>query len=379
MCKDKKIKVILCGGGTGGHIFPMISIASEFKRVNKENEILFVGSSDRMEMEIVPKYNFPIVGLWISGLKRTPLLWNILFFGLPFIFKNFLLPIKLFFSIIRSVYILYTFKPDFVIGFGGYSSGPFVFISNLLNFNTAIQEQNSSMGLTNKFLIKNVNFVFVAYDKLKKIYSNYQVYNFGNPVRNLKIQSSLESYDHFKLDNKKKTILVIGGSLGAKSINEAILNNISLIRESSYQILWQTGKFYHDEILSHNLKADNLIIKPFIDRMDIAYSLADLIISRAGAIAISELCVISKPLILIPSPNVVDDHQTKNATEISKNGGCIIIKDQDAKNLMMNESISILENNSRKSSMIDSLRKLSKPNSAKDIVKKIYEIYDSKN
>ena len=282
MCKDKKIKVILCGGGTGGHIFPMISIASEFKRVNKENEILFVGSSDRMEMEIVPKYNFPIVGLWISGLKRTPLLWNILFFGLPFIFKNFLLPIKLFFSVIRSVYILYTFKPDFVIGFGGYSSGPFVFISNLLNFNTAIQEQNSSMGLTNKFLIKNVNFVFVAYDKLKKIYSNCQVYNFGNPVRNLKIQSSLESYDHFKLDNKKKTILVIGGSLGAKSINEAILNNISLIRESSYQILWQTGKFYHDEILSHNLKADNLIIKPFIDRMDIAYSLADLIISRAG-------------------------------------------------------------------------------------------------
>jgi UDP-N-acetylglucosamine--N-acetylmuramyl-(pentapeptide) pyrophosphoryl-undecaprenol N-acetylglucosamine transferase len=235
------------------------------------------------------------------------------------------------------------------------------------------------MGLTNKFLIKNVNFVFVAYDKLKKIYSNYQVYNFGNPVRNLKIQSSLESYDHFKLDNKKKTILVIGGSLGAKSINEAILNNISLIRESSYQILWQTGKFYHDEILSHNLKADNLIIKPFIDRMDIAYSLADLIISRAGAIAISELCVISKPLILIPSPNVVDDHQTKNATEISKSGGCIIIKDQDAKNLMMNESISILENNSRKTSMIDSLRKLSKPNSAKDIVKKIYEIYDSKN
>ena len=129
MCKDKKIKVILCGGGTGGHIFPMISIASEFKRVNKENEILFVGSSDRMEMEIVPKYNFPIVGLWISGLKRTPLLWNILFFGLPFIFKNFLLPIKLFFSIIRSVYILYTFKPDFVIGFGGYSSVPFFFRS----------------------------------------------------------------------------------------------------------------------------------------------------------------------------------------------------------------------------------------------------------
>ncbi|MAK06648.1 MAG: undecaprenyldiphospho-muramoylpentapeptide beta-N-acetylglucosaminyltransferase [Marinoscillum sp.] len=373
MCNKKKIKVILCGGGTGGHIFPMISVASQFRKVNKENEILFVGSSDRMEMEIVPKHNFPIKGLWISGLKRTPLLWNILFLGLPFIFKNFLLPIKLFFSIVRSVYILYTFKPDFIIGFGGYSSGPFVLISNFLNFKTAIQEQNSSMGLTNKFLVNQVDHVFVGYEKLRNIYRNKSIHNFGNPIRVFRVDDSIKSYEHFKLEKDKKTVLVLGGSLGAKSINDAIINNISLIRESSYQILWQTGKLYHDEIQNHNFQEKNLVIKSFIDRMDIAYSVADLIISRAGAIAISELCVVAKPLILIPSPNVVDDHQTKNALEISERGGCVLIKDSDAKDLMMNKSIEILEDQKLIDAMKVNLRELSMPNASSNIVNKIYE------
>ena len=373
MCNKKKIKVILCGGGTGGHIFPMISVASQFRKVNKENEILFVGSSDRMEMEIVPKHNFPIKGLWISGLKRTPLLWNILFLGLPFIFKNFLLPIKLFFSIVRSVYILYTFKPDFIIGFGGYSSGPFVLISNFLKFKTAIQEQNSSMGLTNKFLVNQVDHVFVGYEKLRNIYRNKSIHNFGNPIRGFRVHNSIKSYEHFKLEKDKKTVLVLGGSLGAKSINDAIINNISLIRESSYQILWQTGKLYHDEIQNHNFQEKNLVIKSFIDRMDIAYSVADLIISRAGAIAISELCVVAKPLILIPSPNVVDDHQTKNALEINERGGCVLIKDSDAKDLMMNKSIEILEDQKLIDAMKANLRELSMPNASSNIVNKIYE------
>ena len=170
------LNVIISGGGTGGHIFPMISIANELKNENKENEILFVGSRDRMEMEIVPKHNFKIIGLWISGIKRSSILLNILFAGIPFFLQNFLLPLKLLYSIFRSIYILYTFKPDFVIGFGGYSSGPFVFISNFLRFKTAIQEQNSSMGLTNKFLVNRVDHVFVAYEKLKKIYYQYYLF-----------------------------------------------------------------------------------------------------------------------------------------------------------------------------------------------------------
>ena len=373
MHRKNKIKVILCGGGTGGHIFPMISIANELKNENKENEILFVGSRDRMEMEIVPKHNFKIIGLWISGIKRSSILLNILFAGIPFFLKNFLLPLKLLYSIFRSIYILYTFKPDFVIGFGGYSSGPFVFISNFLRFKTAIQEQNSSMGLTNKFLVNRVDNVFVAYEKLKKIYPNKPIHNFGNPIRGLRVEDSIKPYEHFKLEKDKKTVLVLGGSLGAKNINDAIINNISLIRESSYQILWQTGKLYYDEIQNHNYQEKNLVIKPFIDRMDLAYSVADLIISRAGAIAISELCVVAKPLILIPSPNVVDDHQTKNALEISEGGGCVLIKDSDAKDLMMNKSIEILEDQKLIDSMKANLRELSMPNASSNIVEKIYE------
>lgn len=373
MYRKNKIKVILCGGGTGGHIFPMISVANELKNENKENEILFVGSRDRMEMEIVPKHNFKIIGLWISGIKRSSILLNILFAGIPFFLQNFLLPLKLLYSILRSIYILYTFKPDFVIGFGGYSSGPFVFISNFLRFKTAIQEQNSSMGLTNKFLINRVDHVFVAYEKLKKIYPNKPIHNFGNPIRGLKVEDSIKPYEHFKLEKDKKTVLVLGGSLGAKNINDAIINNISLIRESSYQILWQTGKFYYDEIQNHNYQEKNLVIKPFIDRMDLAYSVADLIISRAGAIAISELCVVAKPLILIPSPNVVDDHQTKNALEISEMGGCVLIKDSDAKDLMMNKSIEILEDQKLIDSMKANLKELSMPNASSNIVEKIYE------
>ena len=373
MHRKNKIKVILCGGGTGGHIFPMISIANKLKNENKENEILFVGSRDRMEMEIVPKHNFKIIGLWISGIKRSSILLNILFAGIPFFLQNFLLPLKLLYSILRSIYILYTFKPDFVIGFGGYSSGPFVFISNFLRFKTAIQEQNSSMGLTNKFLVNRVDHVFVAYEKLKKIYPNKPIHNFGNPVRGLRVEDSIKPYEHFKLEKDKKTVLVLGGSLGAKNINDAIINNISLIRESSYQILWQTGKLYYDEIQNHNYQEKNLVIKPFIDRMDLAYSVADLIISRAGAIAISELCVVAKPLILIPSPNVVDDHQTKNALEISEGGGCILIKDSDAKDLMMNKSIEIIEDQNLIDSMRANLRELSMPNASSNIVEKIYE------
>jgi len=370
----KPKKIILCGGGTGGHIFPMIALAEEFKKVNSENKILFVGSNDRMEMKIIPKYDFPIYGLWISGIKRSSLILNILFLGIPFILKNITLPFKILFSVIKSIYILIKFRPDFVIGFGGYSSGPFLLTSHFLNFKTAIQEQNSYPGLTNKMLSKKVKYIFTAYDKINNFFSTNTVFNFGNPIRNLKIKSNENAHKYFGLDSSKKTILVLGGSLGAKNINEGVLNNISLIRESSYQVIWQTGKFYYKNILSKNIKDKKIIIKDFINRMDLAYSVSDIIISRAGAIAISELCVISKPLILVPSPNVVDDHQTKNAKAISEKGGCVLIKDSDAKNTILKTAFDLFENKSKMDSMKKSLSKLSSPNATQKIVNKIYEI-----
>jgi len=372
MLKPKKI--ILCGGGTGGHIFPMLAIAEEFKKVNSENKILFVGSNDRMEMEIIPKYNFPIYGLWISGIKRSSLILNILFLGIPFILKNITLPFKILFSVIKSIYILIKFRPDFVIGFGGYSSGPFLLTSHFLNFKTAIQEQNSYPGLTNKILSKKVKYIFTAYDKINNFFNTNTVFNFGNPIRNLKVKSNKNAHKYFGLDNSKKTILLLGGSLGSKSLNEGVLNNISLIRESSYQVIWQTGKFYYKNILSKNIKDKKIIIKDFINRMDLAYSVSDIIISRAGAIAISELCIISKPLILVPSPNVVDDHQTKNAKAISEKGGCVLIKDSDAKNTMLKTAFDLFENKSKMESMTKSLSKLSSPNATQKIVNKIYEV-----
>ena len=372
MCKPKKI--ILCGGGTGGHIFPMLAIAEEFKKVNSENKILFIGSNDRMEMEIIPKYDFPIYGLWISGIKRSSLILNIFFLGIPFILKNITLPFKILFSVIKSIYILIKFRPDFVIGFGGYSSGPFLLTSHFLNFKTAIQEQNSYPGLTNKMLSKKVKYIFTAYDKINNFFNTNTVFNFGNPIRNLKIKSNENAHKYFGLDSSKKTILVLGGSLGAKNINEGVLNNISLIRESSYQVIWQTGKFYYKNILSKNIMDKKIIIKDFIKRMDLAYSVSDIIISRAGAIAISELCIISKPLILVPSPNVVDDHQTKNAKAISEKGGCVLIKDLDAKNTMLKTAFDLFENKSKMDSMKKSLSKLSSPNATQKIVNKIYEI-----
>ncbi len=374
MYKEKKIKVILCGGGTGGHIFPMLSIAEKIREINNKNEILFVGSKDRMEMEIIPKHNFQITGLWISGIKRSSILLNVLFLGIPFIFKNFSLPLKIIFSLIKSISVLMKFKPDIVIGFGGYSSGPFLFISNLLNYKTAIQEQNSFPGLTNRILSKKVKYIFSSYESVNSFFIKNIVFNYGNPIRNFSLENNEDPFKYFGLKSSKKTILILGGSLGAKSINEGVINNISLIRESSVQFLWQTGKFYFKNILSKKINEENIVIKEFIQRMDLAYNVADIIISRAGAVAISELCVVSKPLILIPSPNVVDDHQNKNAKEIYLKGGCEIISDSEAKNSMIKKALDILTDSKKMKKMKNSLSKLASPNATDKIVNKIYEL-----
>ena len=374
MGSNKKIKVILCGGGTGGHIFPMLSIADEIKKQNNKSEILFVGSKDRMEMKIVPKYNYPIKGLWISGIKRSSFLLNVIFVGIPFILKNISLPFKIFHSLIKSLFILIHYRPDIVVGFGGYSSGPFLLVASLLGYKTAIQEQNSFPGYTNRILSKKVNVIFVAFENLEKYFKNSQIFNLGNPIRNSIKLNNKSGYNHFGLERNKKTILVIGGSLGAKSINESILTNLSLIRESSFQLIWQTGSTYYNVIQSKKLESTNIKISPFIDRMDLAYSVADVIISRAGAIAISELCVVGKPLILVPSPNVVDDHQTKNAQDILTKNACLVVNDYKAKDILLKEVINLLNDNNKLMLMASNLKELAKPNASKNIVNELYNL-----
>ena len=371
---NKKIKIILCGGGTGGHIFPMLSIADEIKKQNNKSEILFVGSKDRMEMKIVPKYNYPIKGLWISGIKRSSFLLNVIFIGVPFILKNISLPFKILHSLIKSLFILIQYRPDIVVGFGGYSSGPFLLVASLLGYKIAIQEQNSFPGYTNRILSKKVNVIFVAFENLEKYFKNNQVFNLGNPIRSSIQLNNKSGYNHFGLERNKKTILVVGGSLGAKSINESILTNLSLIRESSFQLIWQTGSTYYNVIQSKKLESTNIKILPFIDRMDLAYSVADVIISRAGAIAISELCVVGKPLILVPSPNVVDDHQTKNAQDVLTKNACLVVNDYKAKDILLKEVINLLNDNNKLMLMSSNLKELAKPNASKNIVNELYNL-----
>ena len=374
MSKSKKIKIILCGGGTGGHIFPMLSIADEIKKQNNKSEILFVGSKDRMEMKIVPKYNYPIKGLWISGIKRSSFLLNVIFIGVPFILKNISLPFKILHSLIKSLFILIQYRPDIVVGFGGYSSGPFLLVASLLGYKTAIQEQNSFPGYTNRILSKKVNVIFVAFENLEKYFKNNQVFNLGNPIRSSIKLNNKSGYNHFGLERNKKTILVVGGSLGAKSINESILTNLSLIRESSFQLIWQTGSTYYNVIQSKKLESTNIKILPFIDRMDLAYSVADVIISRAGAIAISELCIVGKPLILVPSPNVVDDHQTKNAQDVLTKNACLVVNDYKAKDILLKEVINLLNDNNKLMLISSNLKELAKPNASKNIVNELYNL-----
>jgi UDP-N-acetylglucosamine--N-acetylmuramyl-(pentapeptide) pyrophosphoryl-undecaprenol N-acetylglucosamine transferase len=325
-------------------------------------------------MKIVPKYNYPIKGLWISGIKRSSFLLNVIFVGIPFILKNISLPFKIFHSLIKSLFILIQYRPDIVVGFGGYSSGPLLLVASLLGYKTAIQEQNSFPGYTNRILSKKVNVIFVAFENLEKYFKNSQIFNLGNPIRNSIKLNNKSGYNHFGLERNKKTILVIGGSLGAKSINESILTNLSLIRESSFQLIWQTGSTYYNVIQSKKLESTNIKISPFIDRMDLAYSVADVIISRAGAIAISELCVVGKPLILVPSPNVVDDHQTKNAQDILTKNACLVVNDYKAKDILLKEVINLLNDNNKLMLMSSNLKELAKPNASRNIVNELYNL-----
>jgi UDP-N-acetylglucosamine--N-acetylmuramyl-(pentapeptide) pyrophosphoryl-undecaprenol N-acetylglucosamine transferase len=360
-------KVIISGGGTGGHIFPAIAIANKIKEKYPDVEILFVGAEGKMEMEKVPKAGYKIEGLPIRGLQRKLTL------------KNFAVPFKLLASLNKAKRIIKSFQPDIAIGVGGYASAATIRQAAKLGVPTLIQEQNGYPGMTNKILGKRAKTICVAYDNLEKFFPAEKIVKTGNPVRAEVVQiggKREEAFKHFGLDPNKKTILVIGGSLGARTLNESIKGQVQKLIEKDLQIIWQCGKIYLNNLkpIVEELNSDNVFLSDFVYKMDLAYAAADLIISRAGAISVSEVCLVGKPVILVPSPNVSEDHQTKNAMALVNEDAAILVKDVEARERLVGEAISTLEDIGKCSTLSTNIKKLGIPDAADRILKEIEKL-----
>ncbi len=315
----QSINILVSGGGTGGHIYPAVAIANELKKRYPDANFLFVGAKDRMEMEKVPQEGYDIKGLWITGIQRKLTLTNLLF------------PFKLISSLWNANKIINKFNPNVVIGTGGFASGPTLYVAALKNIPTLIQEQNSYPGITNKLLAKKAKAICVAYDGLERFFPKEKIIKTGNPVRQDLFEISnkrKEAQKFFNLDTSKKTLLVLGGSLGARAINNLIESNLDWLIDQNIQLIWQTGKLYIKEYKKYDTR-DNIQTHAFLNKMDLAYAASDFIISRAGAGSISELCMVGKPVVFVPSPNVSEDHQTKNAMAIVKKNAAILIHEKE--------------------------------------------------
>jgi UDP-N-acetylglucosamine--N-acetylmuramyl-(pentapeptide) pyrophosphoryl-undecaprenol N-acetylglucosamine transferase len=357
------IKFIISGGGTGGHIYPAIAIANELKSRFTKAEFLFVGAQDKMEMQKVPQAGYAIKGLWIAGLQRKLTLQNLLF------------PVKLISSLWKSRAIIKSFKPDVVIGTGGFASGPLLQMANSLNIPTLIQEQNSFPGITNKLLSKKANKICVAYENLERFFSNEKMILTGNPVRQdlIDIDSKrAEAIHYFNLDPSKKTLIILGGSLGARRVNQLIEKELDYFASQNVQIIWQCGKFYLDEYKKYD--SNNVQVLAFIDRMDLVYAAADFVISRAGASSVSELSIVGKPVICIPSPNVAEDHQTKNAKSIVDKNGALMIKESELDENFNSVFSDLVANENFQKQLSENIKKLAKVNATKDIVDEIVKL-----
>ena len=353
----KNYKFIISGGGTGGHIYPAISIANNLKQTYNSSEILFVGACGRMEMKKVPENGYKIIGLWISGIKRKLDL------------SNFLLPFKIIHSLIKSCLIIYKFKPDFVIGTGGFASGPIVFIASLLKVPTLIQEQNSFPGLTNRILSKKVDLISVAYDNMDKFFPLKKIIFTGNPVR-LEIQNFKEfNKEDLIIKDKRKKLLIIGGSLGSREINKFISNNIQFFISINISLMWQCGNYYYQDYKDY--KSKNIEVIPFIDDIAKAYETADIIVTRAGASVISELCIIGKPVIFIPSPYLAEDHQTKNANLMVKEGAALMVNEFELEKEFIKVFKKVLSDNDLSTNLSKKIKSMAKPNATNEIVKNI--------
>ena len=358
---------MISGGGTGGHIYPALAIANELKLRYPNAEFLFVGAENRMEMEKVPAAGYAIEGLWISGLQRRLTIDNLSF------------PLKLISSILKSKKIIKRFKPTVVIGTGGYASGPILHVASKKNIPTLIQEQNSYPGITNKLLSKKVSSICVAYDNLERFFPKEKILKTGNPVRQDLLSVSEkrnEAIAEFQLDSTKKTLLVIGGSLGARTINRLMAEQMESLINQGLQIIWQVGKFYIEEYKKCN-DVDGVQVHAFLNRMDLAYAAADIIISRAGASSISELCIVGKPTIFIPSPNVSEDHQTKNALAVVNNNAAILIKETELERFPT-EIKNLLNSEILCNSLSENMKKLALPKATQDIVDEIEKLIQNK-
>jgi UDP-N-acetylglucosamine--N-acetylmuramyl-(pentapeptide) pyrophosphoryl-undecaprenol N-acetylglucosamine transferase len=359
-----KYKFIISGGGTGGHLFPALSIAEGLKVRYPECDILFVGAEGKMEMEKVPALGYRITGLPVAGFHRGKIWRNILFFP------------KLIKSLMKARKIVNEFSPDVVIGVGGYASGPVLFEAKKLGIPTVLQEQNSFAGLTNKLLGKKADKICVAYDRMDRYFPADKIVFTGNPIRR-ELQfighASEEAFNYFEINSDLPVILVIGGSLGARTINQSMLAGLNIIRQSDINVIWQTGKYYYKDIKS-KMDANpvvNVKVMEFIPRMDLAYALADVVISRAGAGTISELCFVGKPSVLVPSPNVAEDHQTCNAMSLAEKNAAVLVKDSESVANLIRVALELVLDKKRCEVLSTNIRKLATPNATEDIIEVI--------
>jgi UDP-N-acetylmuramate--alanine ligase len=365
--KMNKRKIIISGGGTGGHIFPALSIANAIKKRYPDAEILFAGALGRMEMEKVPAAGYKIIGLPVAGFNRKNLL------------KNIVVLWKLYQSITIARKIIRYFKPDIAIGVGGYASGPILKAASQKGVPTLLQEQNSYAGITNKLLAQKAAKICVAYEGMEKFFPKDKIVLTGNPVRELKIENEKlkMAYEYFNFSPNKKTLLIIGGSLGAHTINKSLLAGIDKLLQAGIQVIWQTGKYYYKEMnekINFQFSTFNFQLVEFISRMDFAYAIADLVVSRAGAGSISEFCLLGKPVILVPSPNVAEDHQTKNAMALVKKDAAVLVRDIEAHEKLVNTALELINDKEKLKSLSDNILKLALPDSADKIVDEIEKV-----
>lgn len=364
----EQLKVIISGGGTGGHIFPAVSIANAIKGIDPEADILFVGAEGRMEMQRVPDAGYPIIGLPIEGFDRKN----------PF--KNIRVLWKILKCQLKARNIIRDFKPQVVVGVGGYASGPTLKTAGQMGIPTLIQEQNSYAGVTNKLLAKSASKICVAYEGMERFFPADKIILTGNPVRQQLLNTTItheQAVMQFGLNPTLPTILIIGGSLGARTINESVLAALDDIRQSGIQIIWQTGKFYSQHIaeeLAKHSKIANLYVSDFISNMDVAYAAADLVISRAGASSISELCMLGKPCILVPSPNVAEDHQTKNALALVHRDAALMVKDADAPQQLIKLAMEVVRDTQQLTSLSSHIKEMALPDSANIIAQEVIRL-----
>lgn len=365
--QPEQLRIIFSGGGTGGHIFPAVAIADRVKELVPTANISFVGAQDKMEMERVPKAGYPIEGLWISGLQRKLSLQNLLF------------PVKLLSSLWKAGRIIRRTQPQVVVGTGGFASGPLLRQAAALGVPTLIQEQNAYAGLTNKWLAKVVDRICVAYPGMEQFFPAHKLMEVGNPVREDLLATQHDraaACAHYGFDPARPVIMVTGGSLGARTLNQALAAaEAQLKANQEVQVLWQCGKYYTEEYSDcATAQLPNVQLRAFLDRMDLAYAAADIVISRAGALTIAEICLLGKVAVLVPSPNVAEDHQTKNALSLSDRKAAIVVKDQDAKADLMVTALNLLQDEQGRKALAKNARLLAYPNAADKIAREVLRL-----